>query len=1059
MQTSDITIKYINNVSDDPGKPCVVVFTNITNSARPWAIAWQVIENINQRDWYTFNYTLGTSIQVTWDNGKSGTPIIKLPNSSFSFEDTGKGLSLVENDLIGTNNQFSVTNKATISGGITVTVFKDNNPIAVRHNVAKGQRANFLLQPKLYWAIVSDIDVGEIIYLEDISYTEISLEGLKSLTMKLTGSLQEGYTFHSSQDISGSEDDPIEPTNPVVQIESHEQNNSSEPEDVIEPLPETVIVENWEHQDLFPFVYMRTWTDISPDVQQRRFVEYDSENPPSESLYKKLVEIKKASANDARLQMTQLAINFIEGKQFPGQFIPSNGNINGYIKYFAILDTWLRHQAFINCTEIKHKLEVILKLDSSKIKEYIHSQEYIQEKDRVWQNFFALTIIPEYHPALLEEITKILVMCHLLGKIFAEDKDAQTANENIAKNQAFPTSEEILEAARATIILPTEIFPLPSASAGESTTTEWIEPYAIGDLQMVRQRLLRYELGEVAYIENVLKGERKETTQRKLNRVNQSVTNSSEQLEEIDETRADILNETQKTLTKDAVTTTFNNLSTEYGTTPPTAKVTGGWTISHAPDSTQPYKEDVNNFAKDITTRTANRIARYVNQVRNISILDEAEETVIHAFDNKNSTSNVIGIYRWVNQIYTAHVVNYGQRLMLEFMLENPADAYIKSLLELQGISLYKPLAPDKLNPPIASYKDIQRENYADLVIKYQVKDIQPPPDEVKIVPTVFKDGEPNTIKKIQIPEGYRAKSAAVAGVFSGVTTLTGFIGKNTFTLSASPNPIDIPEMNKEDSAIAASVLCNSNNDKSQYSVSIEVKCTLSDEKRDEWRIKVYQAILEGYHKQQAEYYEKAGVGQAEIKSHNPLKNRQIEKYELKKACTRQMLKQHFQLVGASDEFAVNEPRYIQFFDQALEWNEITYHFYPKLAGEEKQDKFTLTALNPYSGNDALFTSFLQAGAARVLVPVRPDYAMLVLYYLSSGTIWTGANALTPTDEKYVSLVNDLKILSQSDCAERSAIGDRECNHVSKPWEITIPTSMIMLQDSPKLPQFQPVIH
>ncbi len=340
MQTSDITIKYINKVSDDPGKPCVVVFTNISNSSRPWAIAWQVIKNINQQDWYTFNYSLATYIQVTWNNGKSGTPLIKLQKSSFSFEDAGKGFSLVENDFVATANQFSVTNKATISGGITVTAFKDNNPIAVKHTVAKDQKANFVLQPKLYWAVVSDIDVGEIIYLEDIpSYTEVFLDGLKSLTMTLTGSLQDGYTFNSSQDISASEDDSIEPSNPVDPIEPYKPNNSSKPEDAIESLPETVFVQNGEHQDLFPFVYMRTWTDITPDVQQRRFVEYDSENAPSESLYKKLVEIKKTSANDARSQMTQLAIDFIEGKQFAGQFIPSNDNLNGYIKYFALLDT------------------------------------------------------------------------------------------------------------------------------------------------------------------------------------------------------------------------------------------------------------------------------------------------------------------------------------------------------------------------------------------------------------------------------------------------------------------------------------------------------------------------------------------------------------------------------------------------------------------------------------------------------------------------------------------------------------------------------------------------
>lgn len=116
----------------------------------------------------------------------------------------------------------------------------------------------------------------------------------------------------------------------------------------------------------------------------------------------------------------------------------------------------------------------------------------------------------------------------------------------------------------------------------------------------------------------------------------------------------------------------------------------------------------------------------------------------------------------------------------------------------------------------------------------------------------------------------------------------------------------------------------------------------------------------------------------------------------------------------------------------------MTYQFYPWL--EE-------TALSYYSSTDALFTSFLQAGSARVLVPVKANQAMLVLYYLSSGMIWSGENALTPTieDEKYVSIVDELKLLSES---------EPECKSVSKAWKITIPTSMIILQDSSKLPLF-----
>lgn len=1053
MQTNDIKIKYNNKVSDNQSNPCVVVFTDITKSPDASAIAWQVIKKSHRDGFYTFNYTLATSIQVTWNQGKSGTSKVKVQDSSWLFEDTGKGFSLIENNSIATANQFEVINKVSIPGGISVTAFKDGNPIAVKHTVAKGQKAKFIFHPKLYWAVVDDIDVGDIIYLEDLSdktYTEISLQDLKSLTVIVTlnGSLNDGYSFTVSEEIptSGQEPiepiDPIEPVEPIDPIPPCQPEKPSKSEDGIE-----ILVEMGEHHDLFPFVYMRTWPKISPEERQRRFVEYDGKNsppdsPPPDSLYNRLIEIiNKDAVNDVRFQMQQLAISFIEGKELPDQFIPSINDIKGYIKYFAHLNSWLRQQDRINFRQLKAKLEDVLKSDWNQFKQYLETIDYKQEKDRVWQNLFALIIILDYHPHILEEFTKILVMCNLLERIIAVAEHNNGDSENAIYN-TFPN--EIIEAARASIILPQDLFPLPPANKGDSPSKaeakEWVEPYAIGDLQLVRQRLLRYELGEVAHIENVLKGERKETTQRKLNRVNESLTNASEQLEETDTdiqgTRADILNETRKTLAKDTVTTNFYDFKATYGS-PTTVTYTGSWSVANAPEN--PYIENVTNFAKKITTITANRIAKYVNKVRTFSTLNEAEEIVIHAFDNTAITSNVIGIYRWVNKIYKVHVVNYGHRLMIQFLLQNPAHPYITNLFQLKGVSLDPPITPDKLN--LKSYKDVTRVNYPQLATMY---DIQPPPIESRIIPAEFKDGEPINLKKISIPEGYIAASACVAGVFSGVTELTGFVGKETFTLTLSQNQTNI-DMNQEDSAIAISVMCNTEQADKKYCVTIEVKCTLIPEKYEEWQIKTYNAILEGYRQQKAEYYERAGVRKTEIGSHNPLENRKIEHNELKKGCTKQLLKQHFQLVGASEDTAIAQLRYIQFFEQAFEWDEMTYQFFLPLQEQESPAEFTATALNYYSGTDSIFTNFLQAESGRVLLPVRPEYTMLVLYYLSSGTIWPGENSLTPTNEKYVSLVNELKILPKV---------DRECNHVSKPWEIIIPTSMIMLQDGSKLPQF-----
>lgn len=1076
MQTNDIKVKYNNKVSDNQSNPCIVVFTDITNSPDASAIAWQVIKKIG---FYTFNYTFATSIQVTWNQGKSGTSILKVQDSSWLFEDTEKGFSLIETDSRATPNEFTVINKASIEGGIRVTAFKDGNPIAVKHTVAKGQKAQFIFHPKVYFAVVDDIDVGDIIYLEDLSsYTEISLEELKSVTVTLKGSLKDGYSFTVSEKIptSGQEKiepiDPIEPVEPIDPIKPCPPEKPSQSENTIE-----ILVEKGKYHDLFPFIYMRNWPNISPEERQRRFVDYDGKNSPPNSLYNGLIEIKKASQNNIRFQMQQLAISFIEGKEFPDQFIPSINDIKGDIKYFAHLNSWLRQQDQIIFRQLKAKLEDVLKSDWNKFKQYLETENYKQEKDKIWQNFFALVIMLDYHPHILEEFTKILVMCNLLERIIAVAEYSNGGSENTIDDTSPKTSQEIIEAARASIILPQDLFPLPPANKGDSPSKaeakEWVEPYAIGDLQIVRQRLLRYELGEVAQIENVLKGERKETTQRKLNRVNESLTNASADLEEnetdVRGTKADLLNETLKTLAQDKLTANFDKFDTSYGP-PTTVTFNGSWTLENIPGN---HTKQVRQFAKDITTRTANRIARYVNQVRTLSILDEAEETVIHSFDNRNGTSNIIGIYRWVNKIYGVHVVNYGHRLMIEFFLQNPAESYIKSVLQLQGISQDEPIAPNKLifpdqkHPHLNSYEDVTRENYPQLATMY---DIQAPPAEVKIIPIMFEGGEPIDIKKISVPEGYRATSASVTYVVSDDTKikLKGFVGKQQFDIYELPNPLLNLTMSNEDLAIPACVMCiadpillplpseDSPNSYSsiKYCVNIEVQCDINPEIFKEWQIKTYNAILEEYRKQKADYYDRVRVWQAEIRLHNPLEKRKIEKHELKKACTEKLFSQYFKLVGDSDktsgdenpsQFAVNAPRYIQFFEQAFEWNEITYHFYPHLEGQENQEQLTLTALDRYSDTDPLFTSFLQAGMARVIVPVRPDYAMLVLYYLSSGMIWPGENALTAINEEFVYLVNELKILPKI---------DRECNHVSKPWEITIPTSMIMLQDSSNLPHF-----
>ena len=925
-------------------------------------------------------------------------------------------------------------------------------------------------------------------------------------------------------------DEKIELQNPSIAIDEIENCEPRPPNSCIEiiqkssavapicdPISEIAITDTEEHQELFPFVSLRTWPEISPAARKLHFIEYDTAQIPPTiqhgSFYSNLVEIKKApkvdeaDKSDAQKEIKNEAQHFIKGeeptritgKSYAGQFIQSIAELKGKIKSFALLDTWVRQQKQINLPTLKYGIESVLCLNWTQVKEYVKGPTrrlpemigktvtedtkgavtgYMKEKDRVWQNFFALTIIPEYRPHLLESLTKTLVMCSLIEKITEDDdEESDGKSESGAEDLDIDTRQEILAAAKATIVLPKEIF-----STLDSQTATSVAPCAIGDLQLVRQRLLRYELGEVARIENVLKGERKETTQRKLNRINESVTDNSADFNEtatdIQGSRTDLLNETLKMLAKDTTTTTFDKFTTNYGP-PTTVTYSGSYSVGNDSETNKPYIEDVANFAKNITAKTANRIARYVNQVRTLSTLNESEETVIHTFDNTASPNNVTGIYRWVNKIYAAHVVNCGYRLMVEFVLPNPAETYIKSLFHLQGVSLEEPTAPDQLKElhlQINSYQDITRKNYAQLATIY---DIQAPPVKFKIITVTFQGGEPLNTKEIVVPEGYKADRAWVTGALSSLTQkVTVLVGKNQFDFPATtnnsaspipPNP-DGSTMNEENLTVPICVMSNAEEAflplpisatphtssplPNTYFVTVEIRCKLADEKWQEWQITTYNAIIEAYRKQKAEYYDRAGVVPTEIASRNPLENRKIEKIELKEGCTNQLLEQHFELAGNSDgaainhaasQWAVNQPRYIQFFEQAFEWDEMTYHFYSPLGKPENPEKLSVRDFARCSKLDSLFTSFLQAGSARVLLPVRPDFAAIVLYYLSSGTIWPGANTLAPTYEKYVSLVSELKTVAEV---------KHDSKYISKPWKITIPTSMSVLQESSKLPQF-----
>ncbi|MDJ0592285.1 MAG: hypothetical protein QNJ72_20215, partial [Pleurocapsa sp. MO_226.B13] len=181
----------------------------------------------------------------------------------------------------------------------------------------------------------------------------------------------------------------------------------------------------------------------------------------------------------------------------------------------------------------------------------------------------------------------------------------------------------------------------------------------------------------------------------------------------------------------------------------------------------------------------------------------------------------------------------------------------------------------------------------------------------------------------------------------------------------------------------------------------------------EKWQQKTYDAIMTAYLNLKSEYDEQLAAAAVEegiaISGRNPALNRELEKTELKKGALTLLTRKtspHFDYAGSIDVIekddkdkhgykkikghpeinfaeANREGPYIQFFEQAFEWSQMTYIFYPYFWARKQ----LWATLQQIEDNDPLHAQFLQAGAARVLVPVRRGYEDAIQYYLSTNKI------------------------------------------------------------------------
>jgi hypothetical protein len=88
----------------------------------------------------------------------------------------------------------------------------------------------------------------------------------------------------------------------------------------------------------------------------------------------------------------------------------------------------------------------------------------------------------------------------------------------------------------------------------------------------------------------------------------------------------------------------------------------------------------------------------------------------------------------------------------------------------------------------------------------------------------------------------------------------------------------------------------------------------------------------------------------------------------------------------------------------------------------------------------------LQAGSARVVLPVHPAYNDAVMYFLENkGAIWKGGEPPHLNDPLFISLADELRNRTD-DLANAIPEGSA--------WEVVLPTTLVYLQKDAELPTF-----
>lgn len=551
--------------------------------------------------------------------------------------------------------------------------------------------------------------------------------------------------------------------------------------------------------------------------------------------------------------------------------------------------------------------------------------------------------------------------------------------------------------------------------------------YFVADYFTLESKTKCYSMGDLAYLENIAAFETRNRTHSFEEKI---VTTYEEVITEENRRKRDhtVTNRSTLQSTLERKRSLKSHAEGRYG------KSDASYYLGKINlDASEVRKQIRTNFKEDVD-KAITEINREAVTTRSevVSTIEKEENT--HSFSNKSKEPSR-SKYFYVNRDVLGQVLSYDLRGQIEFRLPKPSMMfeYLDRKRKMEGFNQIKPTEPkiskDALNPD-------QHDVY---VSTYGVQGVSAPPVQLPVLyegVTMDKKSDP---MQITIPAGYTATwlertggliTRNFPGLFARINMSAG--GVEISFRTDSPGSSSVP-------LSATSQLTFTVNYKNAGGKAyITGRITMTPDPIDlsGWRDAMYEAIMAKYNDDLGAYNdalaEHLAAADGDLFTLHPLQLESIVRTEIKRAAiammcgdfeTPNIVNLKSEPCGAPTINRIEADDYLRkiaFWEHAFDWELMMFHFLDYLFGHsacEWHKKFLP------SHDVKMFSDFMSAGSARVLVPVAKGMEQDVAYFAQTGEIWgqTGTPPLDQNDPRYIDLITE--ILHSKNCFQTERDG------------------------------------